>query len=87
MNNLSIGSMAARFGCSESYFYRTFKKHIGQTPVEHIISVRIQNAAGLLLKNSSLSIKRISQIVGFRDPLYFSRIFKRITGHSPKEFR
>ena len=81
-NDLNAGLLAAKFGCSESYFYRTFKHYTGQTPVAYITRVRIQNAAKLISK-STLSLKRISHMVGFNDPRYFSRIFKQITGHNP----
>ncbi len=86
MKDLNTGLLSSRIGYSESYFYRSFRKYTGKTPVDYITDIRIKNASKLL-KNSSLSIKEISQITGFNDPLYFSRIFKRITGLSPKEYQ
>jgi AraC-like DNA-binding protein/mannose-6-phosphate isomerase-like protein (cupin superfamily) len=86
MNDLSIGILSAKLGYSDSYFHRSFKKHTGRTPIEYVTSVRVQNAVRLL-RSTSLSVKRISSMVGFGDPLYFSKVFKRITGDSPKAFR
>lgn len=85
-NDLNVGLLATKFGCSEGYFHREFKKYTGQTPVTYITSVRIKGAVALIQK-STLSLKRIGQMTGFSDLCYFSRIFKQITGHSPKEFR
>ncbi len=48
--------------------------------------MRIRNAQSLLLR-STLSIKEISYMVGFRDQLYFSRVFRQETGMSPRAFR
>lgn len=81
--NLNIAFLSEKYGYSESYFYRIFKRHVGLSPVEYITNVRIKNAL-MLMKNSSLSIKRISQMVGYKDSLYFSRLFKKKMGQSPK---
>jgi len=86
MKDLTIGLLSSRIGYSESYFYRSFKANTGLTPVEYITNVRIQTASQLL-KNSSLSIKEISRMVGYNDPLYFSRLFKGITTYNPTEYR
>lgn len=84
-NDLSIPLLAEKFGYSESYFYRIFKRYTDQSPLEYITDVRLNNAI-LLMKKSSLSIKKISHMVGYRDPHYFSRLFHEKTGQSPKEF-
>jgi AraC family transcriptional regulator of arabinose operon len=86
MKNITIGLLSSRIGYSESYFYRSFKINTGQTPIEYITNVRIQ-IASRLLKSSSLSVKEISKMVGYDDPLYFSRLFKRITKYNPREYR
>lgn len=84
-NDLNIALLSNKFGYSESYFYRIFKRYVGLSPVDYITNMRINNAIKLL-KNSSLSIKEISQKVGYNDPLYFSRLFHKKIGQSPKKF-
>ena len=71
---------------SISWFIRAFKQCTGSTPMQYILSKRISNAETLLLDHS-YNITEISQIVGYDNPLYFSRIFKKIKGLSPSEYR
>lgn len=67
-------------------FIHKFKECTGMTPLEYIIHIRI-NEAKYLLSFSSLSISKISAIIGYENPLYFSRVFARETGSSPSLFR
>ena len=71
---------------SISWFIRAFKQCTGSTPMQYILSKRISNAETLLLDHS-YNITEIAQIVGYDNPLYFSRIFKKIKGLSPSEYR
>ncbi len=73
-------------GLSESYFYLLFKRSIGLSPVEYRNRIRV-NTACSLLEGTSMSIDEISASVGFDTPFYFSRIFKKIMGHSPRQYR
>lgn len=73
-------------GISESGFYAAFKAWSGRTPAEYRNEMRI-NAARSMLKNSALTVTEISQRVGFDDQYYFSRLFKKMTGVSPREYR
>jgi AraC-like DNA-binding protein len=83
---VSIADLAARFGFSEGYFYRAFKRRTGMTPVTYLTQVRIENAQKLL-RHSSLKVSRVARLVGYQDPLYFSRIFRKVTGQSPRAGR
>ena len=71
---------------SISWFIKAFKQCTGSTPMQYILSKRISNAETLLL-DPSYNITEIAQIVGYDNPLYFSRIFKKIKGLSPSEYR
>lgn len=71
---------------SISWFIRAFKQCTGSTPMQYILSKRISNAETLLIDHS-YNITEIAQIVGYDNPLYFSRIFKKIKGLSPSEYR
>jgi AraC family transcriptional regulator, arabinose operon regulatory protein len=80
--DLRVADVAARFGFSEGYFYRAFKRRAGVTPVEYVTQLRVEQAQKLL-QHSSMSVSRVARLVGYRDPLYFSRIFRKYTGHPP----
>ena len=73
-------------GVSESSFYAYFKEWSGESPKEYKNRIRI-NAAKSMLENSNLPISEIAFRVGFDDPYYFSRLFKKMVGVPPRTFR
>ena len=83
---ISIADLAALIFRSESQTIRIFKAAFGFTPYEYLLECRIQNAK-LLLKSTNLLIKEIAFTSGFSDEHYFSDIFKRKTGTSPKGYK
>ncbi len=83
---VSISKLAARYGYSEGYFFRAFKRQTGATPTEYVTRLRVEHASQLL-RQSSLTISRVAKLVGYADPLYFSRVFKQETGKSPRAMR
>ena len=70
------------------YFRRVFMTDMGCTPVQYLTRQRIQNAKKLLVlrKQTRLSIREIAWLSGFRDNLYFSRVFREQVGMSPTEY-
>lgn len=84
--DISIDEYARSHNMSISWFIRTFKQYTSFTPMQYILSKRIYNAE-ILLHNSHYNVTEISQIVGYDNPLYFSRIFKKARGLSPSEYR
>jgi AraC-like DNA-binding protein len=84
--SLSLPQIARRVGVSPSHLVRVFKANVGRSPMRYLAELRVHHAQGLLLR-SSLTIKEISYLVGFRDQLYFSRVFRQETGTSPRAFR
>lgn len=85
-DELSLESLAARVYMSPSYLSRVFKRETGENLSIYIQNVRI-DAAKTLLRTTSLRTYEVAERVGFSDPVYFSRIFKKITGVKPKDFR
>ena len=83
---LNIEHYAKSRGMSISWFIRNFKKYTGQTPMQYIVSLRINNAQ-LLLETTEYSINEIASIVGYDNQLYFSRLFHKQKGCSPSEYR
>ena len=57
-----------------------------KSPMQYILSIRINNAVSLL-ETTDYNVTEISNIVGYDNPLYFSRIFKKQKGVSPSEYR
>lgn len=71
---------------SPYYFSKLFKDEAGCNFVEYVTNLRIRKAKELLVGNDK-SMKEICGAVGYSDPNYFSRIFKKNTGMTPTEFR
>jgi len=78
--------LAKKFSISSSYFSVLFKKYVGCSPVQYITKVRIEKAMELL-KDSRIPVSAIAFEVGYNDPLYFTRVFSRHVGVTPKQFR
>ncbi len=83
---LSIDDYARQCHVSTSWFIRNFKLYTGFTPMQYILSKRMYNAE-ILLHDTQYNITEIAAIVGYDNPLYFSRIFKKTKGLSPSEYR
>lgn len=68
------------------WFIRSFKQQMGMPPLQYLISVRM-NRAMELLEGTEYTVTEIGSMVGYENPLYFSKLFKKQTGKSPTEFR
>lgn len=84
--NLKLQDIADELKLSKSYINAAFKKYTGRAPVDFFINLKMQEACKLL-KSTNLYIIDIGQRLGYNDPYYFSRIFKKMMGVSPKEYR
>lgn len=84
--DINIEEYARSRGMSFSWFSRNFKQLTAKSPMQYVVSVRINNAVNLL-GCSSYNINEVSNIIGYDNPLYFSRIFKKIKGVSPSDYR
>ena len=83
---ISLNTVAISVGMSPSYFSSIFSKEAGKTFVEYLTEVRIEKAKEFLMC-SSMKTSEIGYEVGYKDPHYFSYIFKKAQGCSPKEYR
>ena len=84
--DINIEEYATSRGMSVSWFIRSFKKFTGSTPMQFIVALRVNNAQ-VLLETTNYSINEISKIVGYDNQLYFSRLFHKLKGFSPREYR
>lgn len=82
----SIREYARLCNMSTCWFINCFKGYTGKTPQQYITDLRISKAKELLAY-SSFNITEIASIVGYENPFYFSRIFKKVTAMSPREYK
>ncbi|WP_426453215.1 helix-turn-helix domain-containing protein [Paenibacillus sp. S-38] len=85
-SDISMEQTAEHVNLSPYYFSRIFKLHTGETFVDYLTRLRISEAKRLL-EREELSFKEICYEVGYHDPSYFSRIFKKTAGCTPSEYR
>jgi len=85
-DEISLNTIAAEVGVSPSYFSSIFSKEMGKTFVEYLTEIRMDRAKELLMC-SSMKTSEIGYEVGYKDPHYFSYIFKKTQNCTPKEFR
>ncbi|MEL7596906.1 MAG: AraC family transcriptional regulator, partial [Clostridiaceae bacterium] len=83
---ICVEETAQKFSLSPFYFSKLFKEYQNINFVDFITEIRIKKAIELFA-NESLNIKEIAYQVGYRDANYFSRVFKKMIGMSPKDYR
>lgn len=83
---ISIQDYAESRNMSVCWFQRNFKQIVNHTPMQYLLTIRINNAASLL-ETTDYGLSEISAIVGYEDPLYFSRLFRKLKGVSPRDYR
>ncbi len=84
--DISLDDVSREVNVSPYYFSKLFKEEEGQNFIEYLTKIRIDKARQLL-REENLSIKEISIMVGYSDPNYFSRLFRKQMDMSPREYR
>lgn len=84
---INVDHLAHKFQFNASYIIRVFKKYRGIPPLQYLISLRIQEAKRLIEQKPEMDFKDISEIIGYTDQHYFSRVFRNWTGMNPSEYR
>lgn len=84
--SLSLDALADMVHLSPSYFSKLFKREMGENLSTYILNTRIERAK-FLLRTTDKKAYEIAEEVGIYDPVYFSKIFKKVTGLKPKEYR
>ena len=84
--DLSLDIISRHVNVSPYYLSKIFKDETGQNFIDYLTKIRIEKAQALL-RNPQCSIKEICQSIGYRDPNYFSRLFKKQVGQTPTEYR
>ena len=83
---LRLEDVSSAVGFNTTYFSTLFKKETGQNFVDYLTELRI-NKAKELLSGDDLSVQDVAEMVGYQDLKYFSKLFKRITGVSPSDYK
>jgi len=83
---LRAATLASVAKMSLPHYFVTFKRCTGSTPIDYFIRLRMDRARELLA-TTSCSVKEIAGVLGYDDPLYFSRVFKSVNQTTPTEYR
>lgn len=83
---LKLEQLAASVNLSKFHFSKRFKALTGHSPIQHFIHLKMQRAC-YLLDLTQQPITKVSHSLGYEDPYYFSRLFKRVIGVPPREYR
>jgi AraC-like DNA-binding protein len=83
---LKLDEIALETSLSASHYSRLFQNRTGHSPIDYFIQLKIQRACRLL-DNSGWLIADVSREMGFDDQFYFSRVFRKVMGMSPAEYR
>ncbi|MEF3305512.1 AraC family transcriptional regulator [Paenibacillus sp. GYB003] len=82
---LSIEQISRTLGYNRTHLSKMFKQHTGMTPTQFLLKIRMERAK--LLLREPLTVEQVAASVGFTDPLYFSKQFKKRFDRSPTEYR
>lgn len=85
-DRIDLASLAGIAGVSVFHFVRQFKQSVGQTPHAYIVERRIERARSMLAR-TDFPLAEIALAAGFADQAHFARLFHRMTGSTPREFR
>jgi AraC-like DNA-binding protein len=85
-DKITVAQIADAIGVSEREAMRSFRKSLHQSPIEYLISYRL-NEAKKMLRDSELSITEICYQCGFSDSSYFGKVFRKAYGVTPREYR
>ena len=86
MEDLSLQDAASRLNYSEPYFCKFFKQQFDKNFITYLTELRVEKAKRLLA-DVAVNVRDVGQQVGFHDSSYFAKVFRRITGASPSEYR
>lgn len=83
---INVSGIAKEFNVTPQYLSNLFKNETGYTVVGYLLDERIK-VAKRLLAEKDLKILQISEMVGYPNPSYFSKTFKRLVGRTPEQYR
>lgn len=84
--NITVGELARKYAINPDYLSSVFKQETGKNIIRYLTETRIEKACRLL-SETQLKVSDISYSLGYNDRQYFNRVFKKITGMSPTDYR
>ena len=84
--NITYKIFYEMFGYNETYITNVFRKVKGISPSKYVTRLRIEKAKEIIARQPDILLKNVSEMIGYEDSLYFSRVFKDMTGLSPSEY-
>ena len=84
--DISIAELSRRCNVSDTYFRKLFVDKFGVRPKEYIIMLRI-NYAKRLLQSRQFTVSEVAALCGYSEECHFSRIFKKVTGENPNNYK
>jgi AraC-like DNA-binding protein len=84
--SLNLDTLAAQASLSKYHFSNSYRRLTGYSPIRHFLNMKMEHACNLL-DGSNMGIAKIARQVGYEDPLYFSRQFRKTMGVSPRDYR
>lgn len=85
--NITLDELCSISNFSRQHLIRVFRSEFGMTPKAYILNYRINCAKELFYRDPTLSVKEVAYELGFEDQHYFSRIFSKVTGQTPSEYK
>ena len=83
---LDLTTLEKEFHLSRSYINAVFKKYAGRSPIDFFLNIKMQEACKLL-RSTKRTVQEIGAELGYEDPFYFSRAFRKVMGVSPRKYR
>lgn len=84
---ISLDTIAENMYLSPFYISKIFKSETGDTPIRHLINIRLEKAKELLVQEKEMSIQEVAAAVGYDDAYHFSKLFKKYYGEAPSKIR
>jgi YesN/AraC family two-component response regulator len=84
---ISSETLSARFGFVAPYLSKVFRRQTGMSPTEYLTKLRVEKAKELLETRSGILVRDVAALVGYKDPYYFSKLFKKSTNLWPSQYQ
>lgn len=84
---ISLEGIASNMYLSSIYISKLFKEETGESPIHHLIQIRLKKSIELMKEHPDYSLKKIAHEVGYEDAYHYSKIFKKHMNVTPKEYR
>lgn len=85
--DLELTELSEKVFLNPSYLSTLFKQEMGQTITQYVLQLRMMKAKELLKKRLDLKVYEVGEQVGYPDSIYFNKVFKKMVGVTPKEYR